>query len=163
MEEEGGLASGGEWLFDATCLQYDSDGYLRRVPLAAESEWSRRADDIFHDVEKLLVDCADARAMVFDGTIWPGNDNKFDEFRFSAYITKSEHAVARDTYLLLITYQAPPRHGHDGRSVSNSRWRGQIDGRSSRKVVAQPPEPLPMQSGDRKSNFIRCQVQMPAV
>ena len=98
VEEEGGLANGGEWLFDVTCLQYDSDGYLRRVPLVAESEWSRRIDDIYSDFEKLLVACADVRVMVFDGTIWSGDDNKFDEF--SAYITKSEHAAAGDTYLL---------------------------------------------------------------
>ena len=98
--EEGGLADGGEWLFDVTCLRYHSDGYgyLKRVPLVAESEWSRRIDDIYSDFEKLLVACADVRVMVFDGAIWSGNDNKFDEF--SAYINKSEHAVAGDTYLL---------------------------------------------------------------
>ena len=95
VENEGGLVHGNEWLFDVTCLRYDSDGYLRRVPLVAESEWSRKIDDIIYDFEKLLLAHADVRVMVFDGTVWSRYENKFEEF--SAYVTKSEHTVAGDT------------------------------------------------------------------
>ena len=97
-KHEADLANGGEWLFDVACLQYDSDAYHRRVRLISESEWSRKIGDIWDDFEKLLVACADVRVMVFDGTILSGYDDKFEEF--SAYIAKSEHTVAGDTFLL---------------------------------------------------------------
>ena len=62
-----------------------------------------------------------------------------------------------DTSIDLIAYEAQPGHGHDGRSPSERRWRGQIDGQSSRKVVTQPPEPVPTRSGHRKLSLVRNQ------
>ena len=61
---------GGEWLFDVTCLLYDPEaGFLRRMPLIAESEWGGK-DDISDDFEKLLVTRADVRVMVLDRGYW---------------------------------------------------------------------------------------------
>ena len=87
--------SGSEWVFDVTCLLYDSEGYQRRLVLAAECEWSRIEYELWRDFEKLLVSRADVRVMVFDGAYWGTNDPVF-----ATYITRSEQTQPGDTYLL---------------------------------------------------------------
>ena len=67
------LAHGGEWLFDVTCLLYDDEGCIRRVPFVAESEWGNR-DDVRDDFEKLILARAEVRIMVFDRGHWPSTD-----------------------------------------------------------------------------------------
>ena len=87
--------SGSEWVFDVTCLLYDSDGYQRRIVLAAEGEWSRNEHELWRDFEKLLVSRADVRVMVFDGAYWGTNNPDF-----ATYITRAEQTQPGDTYLL---------------------------------------------------------------
>ena len=89
-------ADGGEWLFDVTCLNYDSDGYLVRVPLVAESEWGTE-NQIYEDFEKLLLARADVRIMVFDGTRTPGYRAIFATF--ARYIARCERSEEGDTWL----------------------------------------------------------------
>ena len=50
----------------------------------------------------------------------------------------------------LITYDSQLGHRHDGRLLSEGRWREQNDSQSGRRVVAQPPEPALTRSGRRK-------------
>ena len=88
---------GQEWLYDVTCVQYDKNYYLRRTRLVAEIEWSQRAA-IWYDFEKLLVAQADVRVMVFKGTWWAKDDERFVEF--ARYIQRLKTAKPRDTYLL---------------------------------------------------------------
>lgn len=56
----------GEWLYDVTWLDYDSE-HLLSVPLVAEIEWSKEPDEIDHDFQKLLVARADLKLMIFAG------------------------------------------------------------------------------------------------
>ena len=88
---------GGEWLYDVTCLLYDANGYIKHIPLVAESEW-QGVDQINYDFEKLLLARADVRVMVFDGNYWGADDDKFEEF--AKYITKCDRTEPGDTYLL---------------------------------------------------------------
>lgn len=65
----------GEWLYDVTWLDYDSE-YLRNVPLVAEVEWGNPSR-IGDDFEKLLVARADLKLMIFAGPP-PGTEAIFD-------------------------------------------------------------------------------------
>ena len=90
-------ADAGEWLFDVTCLHYDDEGYLLRVPLIAECEWGNE-DEIADDFQKLIVSGADVRVMVFDGTYWNSSDSAF---RFlCAYLAAFEGVEVDADYLL---------------------------------------------------------------
>ena len=92
------IADGGEWLYDVTCLSYDAGGYIRRIPLVAESEWGSK-DDVYYDFEKLLLARADVRVMVFDGRVYgAANMDRFEEF--AKYIGKCDSTETGDTYLL---------------------------------------------------------------
>ena len=90
-------AAGGEWLYDVTCLLYDANGYLKHIPLVAESEWGGR-NHVYEDFEKLLLVRADVRVMVFDGNFWGADEDKFEEF--AKYIGKCDRTETGDTYLL---------------------------------------------------------------
>jgi hypothetical protein len=57
------LRKGGEFLYDVIWLKQDN-GYLKRVPLVAESEWSMAENASSNDFQKLLVARADHRLMV---------------------------------------------------------------------------------------------------
>lgn len=95
MKDGGEPADGGEWLFDVSCLQYDNEGYLKRVVLAAECEWSLDEDELWGDFEKLLVARAEVRVMIFDGDRWDTNNPGF-----ARYIGRSDQTQEGDTYLL---------------------------------------------------------------
>ena len=98
--DKGGLADGGEFLFDVTCLQYDCNGYQRGVPLVAECEWGGKAR-IYYDFEKLLLARADVRVLVFDGRFWSGAEDAENRFEVLArYINTSEQTVPGETFLL---------------------------------------------------------------
>ena len=89
-------AAGGEWLFDVTCLNYDDEDFLRRMPLVAESEWGNE-NDIYDDFQKLLLARADVRVMIFDGTRSPGYSAIFTSL--AKYIARCERSEEGDTYL----------------------------------------------------------------
>ena len=91
-----GVAESGEWLYDVTCLMYDGDDYLKKIPLVAECEWGDQ-DKIYYDFEKLLLARADVRVMVFDSKYWAPDDDKFEEF--AKYTCKYDHTQTGDTYL----------------------------------------------------------------
>ena len=57
------LRKGGEFLYDVIWLKQDK-GYLLRVPLVAESEWSVAKGAASDDFQKLLMARADHRLMV---------------------------------------------------------------------------------------------------
>ena len=86
----------GEWLYDVTCLRNDGDGYVKRIPLVAESEW-KGPRGIYHDFQKLLLARADLRVMVFDGGYFPKGD-KFETLK--PHIERCEVTELGDTYLL---------------------------------------------------------------
>lgn len=90
-------AKGGEWMYDLTCLRYDRDGHLVRIPLVAECEWGNRGD-ICDDFEKLLLARADVCVMVFEGGRFAEGENKFE--MFARYIGRCEVTEPGDTYLL---------------------------------------------------------------
>ena len=91
-----GAADGNEWLYDVTALQYDDDGFLIRVALAAECEWGAQ-DQIYYDFEKLLLARADLRVMVFDGNRQPGHNELFRIF--AQYIGRFAHTEGGDAWL----------------------------------------------------------------
>ncbi len=90
-------ADGGEWLFDVTCLLYDEKGFIRRVPLVAESEWGLRTA-VEDDFEKLLLARADVRVMVVDRNYWDSTEDVVAELR--PYVAAYEDGTPSDTYLL---------------------------------------------------------------
>ena len=92
------VVHGGEWLYDVTCLSYDAGGYVRRIPLVAESEWGSN-DDVHDDFEKLLLARADVRVMAFDGRRYgAANKDRFE--KFTKYIDRCDRTETGDTYLL---------------------------------------------------------------
>ena len=92
------VVDGGEWLYDVTCLSYDAGGYLKRIPLVAESEWGSR-NDVHDDFEKLMLARADVRVMVFDGRRYgTSKEARFEEF--AKYISECDRTETGDTYLL---------------------------------------------------------------
>ena len=82
-------------MFDVTCLQYDDEGYQKRVVLAAECEWNPNEEELWADFEKLLVARAEVRVMIFDGDRW-----RTDNPVFARYICRSKQTQEGDTYLL---------------------------------------------------------------
>ena len=100
-EVHGGTV-GNEWLYDFTCLKYDSDGWLSDVIVVAECEWSN-VNAINGDFEKLLLARADVRLMIFNGNYFrdKGQEiipaNGLNTFR--KYIKKCSITSTGDTYL----------------------------------------------------------------
>ena len=97
---------GGEWLYDFTCLDYDHDGWVKRIPLVAECEWNiheKNHDEVNEDFEKLLLARADVRLTIFNGNPYHDRGQKsilpngLKVFR--TYIEKCEHTSTGDTYL----------------------------------------------------------------
>ncbi|MDE2756691.1 MAG: hypothetical protein OXI92_09115 [Acidobacteriota bacterium] len=105
----GGIIQG-EWLNDFTCLDHDDDGWLKRIPLVAESEWNDKKDEIEKDFKRLLVARADVRVMVFNGNRYRTDESRSSQGKtsiesgglekFTKYINECEHTQAGDTYLL---------------------------------------------------------------
>lgn len=115
----------GEWLNDFTCLDHNDDGWLKRIPLVAESEWNDKKDEIEKDFKRLLVARADVRVMVFNGNRYRTDESRSSQGKtsiesgglekFTKYINECEHTQAGDTYLqapIAITTQhsRQPRH-----------------------------------------------------
>ena len=62
----GNAADGGEWLLDLTAMRFDTESYeLRRLLVAAESEWRRERWEIANDFHKLVAVRADLKLMIF--------------------------------------------------------------------------------------------------
>ena len=93
----GDEADGGEWLFDVTCLLYDEEGFIHRVPLVAESEWGLRTE-VGDDFEKLLLARADVRVMVVDRNYWDSTEDVAAEL--APYVAGYLDGTPADTYLL---------------------------------------------------------------
>ena len=93
----GTAADGGEWLFDVTCLLNDDKGYIKSIPLVAESEWRGR-NDVVDDFEKLLVARADVCVMIFDRNYWDSAEQAIAELK--AYVTACERSEPDDIFLL---------------------------------------------------------------
>lgn len=106
-----GAADGSEWLYDVTGLQYDNDGFLIRVALAAECEWGTQ-DEIYYDFEKLLLARADLRVMVFDGTRQPGYCELFRVF--AQYVGHCAHAEIGDAWLFVAWTEERFVYHHQG-------------------------------------------------
>ena len=60
----------GEWLYDVTWLEYDSDDCVTDTHLVAECEWGD-GTDVDEDFQKLLLARATVRLMIFDGNYEP--------------------------------------------------------------------------------------------
>lgn len=103
-----------EWLYDLTCLKYNGDGWLKKIPLVAECElW--RPTDIDDDFQKLLLARADVRLMVFNGNHYPTEGKMSDRFPFCKHIHECEHTQTGDTYL----FAARLHEDKNGRSVNH--------------------------------------------
>ncbi len=89
---------GNEWLYDVYWVKYDQDGWIRSMPLAAESEWGGR-DQADYDFQKLLIVKATVRVMIYEGRTRDGGTEGFAN-RF-AYHVERFHGEPGDTYLLI--------------------------------------------------------------
>ena len=112
---ECGGTLGNEWLYDFTCLEYDSGRWLKGVPLVAECELANQ-DRINDDSWKLLLARADVRLMIFNGNYYrEGRESipskGLEDFR--RYIRECTHTRTGDTYL----FAARLHDGENGTSV----------------------------------------------
>ena len=94
---------GAEWLYDFTCLKYDSNGWLKQTVATAECEWGD-THKINYDFQKLLLSRADVRVIESSTGItfvmqeisqYPPNG--LSDFR--KYITNYKQTCTGDTYL----------------------------------------------------------------
>ena len=95
---------GGEWLYDVCWLDYDgNDGnWLRRMPMAAESEW-KNIGEIEDDFSRLLVARASLKVMVCDGWWLPDDtEGQATAERLRQSVHEFEDCRVGDTYLLII-------------------------------------------------------------
>ena len=73
-------------------------------------------------------------------------------------LLRKSFRTATSSSLILITYQAHPRCGHETQSSSRARRRPRIDGQAAGNVVAGPPEPQFPAASWRKVSLVRNQV-----
>ena len=91
----------GEWLYDVCWLDYD--GKLRRMRMAAESEWGKNIGDIDDDFSKLLIARASLRVMVCDGRHLPDGEQGIDTAkRLRQWVGAYCDRRVGDTYLLVV-------------------------------------------------------------
>lgn len=91
-------ADDGEWLFDLTWMKYDPDGYMRRLPLVLESEWT--PIEVLDDFCKLVVARAEHRVMVF----WANSEKSADKVIAKLVDEAANSGLARpgDRYLFAV-------------------------------------------------------------
>ena len=94
-----GKGKRGEWLYDLCWLQYsETDGYLKSMPLALESEWGNW-DAVCSDFEKLLLARAGLRVMVYGyDEDKDGEENVCQKLK--KYFETFEGSMKGDRYLL---------------------------------------------------------------
>ena len=95
----------GEWLYDVCWLKYGATdgGWLRLMPMAAESEWGKNIGDIEDDFSKLLVARASLRVMVCDGWHLPNDtEGQATAERMQQTVGEYNGSRVRDTYLLIV-------------------------------------------------------------
>ena len=94
----------GEWLYDVCWLDYDAvdGGWLRGMPMAAESEWGDMGA-IEDDFSKLLVARASLRVMVCNGGCLPDDtQGRATAERLQQSVGEYNGSRVGDTYLLIV-------------------------------------------------------------
>jgi hypothetical protein len=96
-----------EWLWDMTWVEL-RDGKLIDLPLALESEWNPKFEEILFDFERLLVSRARLRVMIFEAPL-PSGEQRFN--RLIDAIRSYSGTQIGDHYLLACwCYGSPPGH-----------------------------------------------------